>query len=72
MTNAILDSKVQLEEKIDWMYKNQDPNTIDKKKIDKDRKQLLERIQTLVESCLQKFTNPDYLLQYAQTMQVVI
>lgn len=72
MTNAILDSKVDLENRIAYRYKTEDPAKIDRNKIEKDRLTLNNRIQALVDICLEKFSNPAYLLKFAESMQVII
>eukprot|EP01119_Soliformovum_irregulare_P023264 TRINITY_DN810_c1_g1_i2.p1 TRINITY_DN810_c1_g1~~TRINITY_DN810_c1_g1_i2.p1 ORF type:complete len:1420 (-),score=582.95 TRINITY_DN810_c1_g1_i2:217-4476(-) len=69
MTNAILDSKVDYEKKVQHMFKTMHPESIDKKKISRDRKELEARIAELVQTCLEKFTNPDYLRKFAESMQ---
>jgi len=45
-----------------------DPATIDNDKIAQDREAIQTRINDLVTMCLQKFSNPNYLLLFAQDM----
>lgn len=69
MTNAILDSKFDLEEQIAEMFKKMDPKKIDHKKIEADRARINKQVTDLVGTCLEKFSNPNSLLQYATSMQ---
>lgn len=69
MTSAILDTKSALEKRIAEMFRKQDPKTIDRKKIERDRQDIKNRINTMVQLCLQKFDNPSYLLKFAKDMR---
>eukprot|EP01120_Amphizonella_sp_Union-15-10_P016957 TRINITY_DN924_c0_g1_i4.p1 TRINITY_DN924_c0_g1~~TRINITY_DN924_c0_g1_i4.p1 ORF type:complete len:934 (+),score=228.69 TRINITY_DN924_c0_g1_i4:734-3535(+) len=68
MTTAILDSKKALEESIAKMFRENAPESIDHKKIAQDRADIQSRIRELTKICLEKFTNPSYLLKFAQDM----
>jgi len=69
MTNAILDSRVELDERVAHLKKSRDPSTIDKKKIEKEYESLNKRMNGMVQTCLQKFENPIYLCKFAKSMQ---
>ncbi|PRP88175.1 hypothetical protein PROFUN_03998 [Planoprotostelium fungivorum] len=69
MTNAILDSRVELDERVDHMKRTMDPEKIDKKKIEADYEALSQRMSSMVQTCIQKFENPVYLCKFAKSMQ---
>eukprot|EP01125_Pyxidicula_operculata_P015272 TRINITY_DN5168_c2_g1_i2.p1 TRINITY_DN5168_c2_g1~~TRINITY_DN5168_c2_g1_i2.p1 ORF type:complete len:1487 (-),score=479.48 TRINITY_DN5168_c2_g1_i2:82-4542(-) len=69
MTSAILDNKTSLEEEIARMFKENAPENIDHDKIEKDRAQIQQRIRELTKQCLTKFSNPVYLLKFANDMK---
>eukprot|EP00029_Vermamoeba_vermiformis_P012434 TRINITY_DN724_c0_g2_i1.p1 TRINITY_DN724_c0_g2~~TRINITY_DN724_c0_g2_i1.p1 ORF type:complete len:1593 (+),score=701.35 TRINITY_DN724_c0_g2_i1:168-4781(+) len=68
MTSAILDNKIALEERIKKMFQETEPSKIDHKQIEADRKDIQQRIRSLVKLCLEKFSNPEYLLKFARNM----
>lgn len=68
MTSAILDNKIALEERIKKMFQETEPSKINHKQIEADRKDIQQRIRNLVKLCLEKFSNPEYLLKFARNM----
>jgi hypothetical protein len=69
MTSAILDNKKTLEDNIARMIKDNPPETIDHKKIEKDRQEIQSKIKHLTKHCLDKFGNPVFLLKFASDMK---